>query len=53
MGKWLLRCLRASKAEIELVIHVTPVISLRSPSLCIVTNYYYAEYKNLGPQGKL
>src|SRR5581483_545651 len=23
--------------------HVTPVISLRSPSLCFVTNYYYAE----------
>jgi hypothetical protein len=23
--------------------HVTPVISLRSPSLCIADNYYYAE----------
>src|SRR5215470_2800731 len=32
--------------------HVTPVISLRSPSLCFVVNYYYAEYKESSPTGK-
>jgi DNA-binding NarL/FixJ family response regulator len=32
--------------------HVTPVISLRSPSLCFGTNYHYAGYKKSDPTGK-
>src|ERR1035438_3142861 len=37
---------------LALFFHVTPVISLRSPSLCIVMNYHYAGYKKSNPTGK-
>src|ERR1039457_507166 len=38
--------------KFTLIFHVTPVISLRSPSLCIAMNYHYAGYKNSDPIGK-